>query len=423
MRLLQVNALDAQGGAAVAARRLYTALSRQPGVTSLMGVMEKKSDASNIYVLTRNRSRIKQKLLDKCSNALLKWAHPNGSTFFSAYLFPGHVARAIYDLRPDIIHLHWISNNFISPLTLERVAALNRPVVWTLHDTWPLTGGCHYFGSCRQWLEKCAHCPVLQRHFPYNLARLLWESKSGAYARLKPVIVALNSHFCNISKQSALLRPYRVEMLPNPIDAAVFRPVPTRLARQLLGLVPETRYILFGACSATIDHNKGYDLLAAALNALPAASREKTCCLIFGASHGESSPPLPLPTRFLGVLHDEISLALAYSAADVFVCPSREENLPNTIMEALACGTPVAAFAVGGIPDMIDHRVNGMLAAPHDPHELAEGIAYILARDDRRRHMGKAAREKVLQQYDMPVVARKYVSLYEDLLNSQGGQC
>ncbi len=208
-------------------------------------------------------------------------------------------------------------------------------------------------------------------------------------------------------------------MLPNPIDAAVFRPVPTRLARQLLGLVPETRYILFGACSATIDHNKGYDLLAAALNALPAASREKTCCLIFGASHGESSPPLPLPTRFLGVLHDEISLALAYSAADVFVCPSREENLPNTIMEALACGTPVAAFAVGGIPDMIDHRVNGMLAAPHDPHELAEGIAYILARDDRRRHMGKAAREKVLQQYDMPVVARKYVALYEELLNSQ----
>ena len=208
-------------------------------------------------------------------------------------------------------------------------------------------------------------------------------------------------------------------MLPNPIDAAVFRPVPRRLARQLLGLAPETRYILFGACSAVADKRKGYDLLAAALNALPSASRENTCCLVFGASHGESSPPLPLPTRFLGVLHDEIALALAYSAADVFVCPSREESFSNTTLESLACGTPVAAFAVGGIPDMVEHQVSGMLAAPHDPHELAECIAYILARDDRRRRMGEAAREKVARQYDMPVVAKKYMALYEELLNRQ----
>lgn len=222
-------------------------------------------------------------------------------------------------------------------------------------------------------------------------------------------------------RQSSLLGSYRVEVLPNPIDATVFRPVPTLLARQLLGLSPEPKYILFGACSATLDTRKGYDLLAAALNALPFASRDKLSCLVFGASHGEGRPPLPLPTHFLGALHDEIALALAYSAADVFVCPSREENLPNTIMEALACGTPVAAFSVGGIPDMVEHRVNGMLATPHDAHELAECIAYMLAQDDRRRNMGEAARKKVLQQYDMPVVARKYVALYEELLNSQRG--
>lgn len=421
MKLLQVNSTDRQGGAAIAAHRLHTALKLQPGITSLMGVMEKRTDAGDIHVLARSRSRLYQKLLDKCSNEILRWARPHENTFFSAYMFGGRVAHAIYDLKPDIVHLHWISNNFISPVTLGRLAELNLPVVWTLHDTWAFTGGCHYFRNCQQWFAECRRCPVLQRHFPYDLAHLSWRRKKKAYARLKPVLVALNNSFCNMIRQSSLLGSYRVEVLPNPIDAAVFRPVPTLLARQLLGLSPEAKYILFGACSATVDHNKGYDLLAAALNVLPFDSRGKLSCLVFGASHGEGRPPLPLPTHFLGALHDEIALALAYSAADVFVCPSREENLPNTIMEALACGTPVAAFSVGGIPDMVEHRVNGMLATPHDAHELAECIAYMLAQDDRRRNMGEAARKKVLQQYDMPVVARKYVALYEELLNSQRG--
>lgn len=420
MKILHISTGE-HGGAAIAARRLNTALNRHGNVVSLMGVKTKSSDDKDIAPLKCYSSHLMQKIADRCSDRLLSWFKPDGRTVFSAYLFHNDIDSSIAVFQPDIIHLHWIAGNFISPGSLNKIAKLHIPVVWTLHDAWPFTGGCHYFGNCRQWVEACVCCPVLQRRIPYNLAQMQWKSKKRAYKNLCPTVIGLSRFFCHSIKQSSLLRPFHLKHLPNPIDATVFRPLGTGLARQILGLPLERKFILFGACSATSDKRKGYDLLVSALNTLPLQYRNQLSCLVFGASHKGNMPTLPLPVHFLGSLHDEVTLTLAYSAADVFVCPSREENFPNTILESLSCGTPVVGFSIGGIPDMVEHKINGMLAAPYDPHELADGIAYILASDKRCREMGEFARKKVLECYDMPVVASQYVTLYEQLLNKTAG--
>jgi glycosyltransferase involved in cell wall biosynthesis len=166
--------------------------------------------------------------------------------------------------------------------------------------------------------------------------------------------------------------------------------------------------------NAARDHRKGFDLLLEAMRQLPASARQQVAAVVFGASQAETK--LPCPVHFLGQLHDAITLALAYSAADVFVCPSRQENLPNTVLESLACGTPVVAFPVGGIPDMVEHGVNGWLAQAYDTAELARGISLLLNDAELRQRMGEAGRKKVEQTYAAPVIARRHIALYEEIL-------
>lgn len=416
MKILHLNTFENRGGAAIAARRLHTALNQDGRVASTLGVKEKDSDAADVVALPCYRSNISGKILSKANDKLLSWYAPKANTFFSAYLLPNRLASAIKALQPDIVHLHWIAGNFISPYVLQQIASLSVKTVWTLHDTWAFTGGCHYFRSCQKWQQQCYNCPELSRKFPCDLAKLQWQLKERAYKKLQPTVIGLSKQFAADIEQSALLKDFQTVQLPNTIDTEIFRPIPKNIARNLLGLPTDGLYILFGACNAVYDKNKGYDLLVTALSALPKTLLRGTKLLVFGASHGDVTN-FSLPVHFLGHVHDEITMALAYSAADVFVCPSREENLPNTIMESLACGTPVAGFAVGGIPDMIEHKVNGMLATPHDPQELAAGIAYILEDQERREAMGRAARRKVEENYAYPVVAKQYIELYNRILN------
>ncbi len=417
MKILHLNTFENRGGAAIAARRLHTALNQDGRVASTLGVKEKDSDAADVVALPCYRSNISGKILSKANDKLLSWYAPKANTFFSAYLLPNRLASAIKALQPDIVHLHWIAGNFISPYVLQQIASLSVKTVWTLHDTWAFTGGCHYFRSCQKWQQQCYNCPELSRKFPCDLAKLQWQLKERAYKKLQPTVIGLSKQFAADIEQSALLKDFQTVQLPNTIDTEIFRPIPKNIARNLLGLPAHGHYILFGACSATNDPRKGYDLLAQALSVFPSHTKKDTTCLVFGASHSTIKQTHNLTTLFLGELHDELTLALAYSAADVFVCPSREESFSNTTLEALACGTPVAGFAVGGIPDMIEHKVNGMLATPHDPQELAAGIAYILEDQERREAMGRAARRKVEENYAYPVVAKQYIELYNRILN------
>jgi glycosyltransferase involved in cell wall biosynthesis len=207
-------------------------------------------------------------------------------------------------------------------------------------------------------------------------------------------------------------------VLPNGIDPSVYRPLPRQLSREALGLPQDRRLILFGALGRAEAHRKGVAYLEAALRHLARhAVHQDLMLVIIGASWPDAAAGLGIEARYLGRLHDDISLALAYSAADVFVAPSTQDNLPNTVMEALACGTPCVAFDIGGMPDMIEHQVNGYLARAFSSEDLATGIAWVLADAGRWRDLSACARTKVEAEFDVREVARRYVRVYEEALS------
>ena len=408
MKILHLNTHDIMGGAAIAAHRLHRALNKEQNVQSLMGVWQKNSDEKEVLPLINSsiRHKIRTRLCDK----LVSLHKPNKDIVFTSHLLPSRLTSTIASTKPDIIHLHWIAQ-FISPYVLKHIATLNIPIVWTLHDTWAFTGGCH-FGKCEKWKDECRKCPVLNRSFGFDLSHYQWKLKKETYKKIQPTIICPSKEMTRKANCSLLLKDYTIHTIPNLLDTSSFYPIGKKLARNLLKLDQDKKYILFGAMSATNDHNKGYDLLLNALHHLK-AQNINAHALIFGASHGDA---LPIPSTFLGHLHDEISLALIYSASDVFVCPSREENLPNTIMESLACGTPVVGFEIGGIPDMVEHKINGYIATPYDTRDLAKGITFILEDSARHKQMDLKACKVVEERYASHVVAKQYIDLYNEIL-------
>ncbi len=398
-----------KGGAGIAAHHLHTAL-KQSGVESLMGVRKKTSDDVCVVELASPLDVF----FTRCSNLPLHFLRNDTPNFYSCYALPNSIAQRIQKIQPDIIHLHWIAN-FISPRALRDIIKLGIPVLWTLHDTWAFTGGCHY-GTCLQWQQQCQKCPLFthpQGFMGLNVAHVHWKAKRRAYAVKSPHIVAPSQKLWQKVQQSSLLQHAASSCIPNAVDTNIFSPMSQQEARWQLGIEEDVSYILFGAMAATSDHNKGYDLLKEALTHLPQQNNKNVQCLIFGAAEGEK---LPLPSTFLGRIDTPEKLALAYAAANVFVCPSREEAFSLTTLEALACGTPAVGFAIGGIPDMVQHKENGYIAKPYDTQDFANGIAYILEDAARHHHMSQCARKTAEQRYAYPVIAKQYITLYEKLL-------
>ncbi len=413
MRVAHLSTNESSGGAAVAARRLHLGLVEQ-GVESRFLVSRREADTLNASVVGGKFFRrlivpaaalAAPKLLDRL------YKRPEYGAYFTLSGLPSPLAGAVNALPHDVLNLHWICGGFVSPWALQR---LRGPVVWTVHDTWPLTGGCHYLTfNCERYKQNCGACPTLGSSKENDLSRRQWKLKRKAIEALRPVIVCPSLDYAVKAKESGLLQGCRVETIPNGIDTRVYRPIPKAQARAVLGLPQDEPLLLFGAMNAATDHNKGFDLLQQALRHLSASYSGKFSALVFGSSHAELG--LPCPVNFLGRLHDDISLTLAYSAADIFICPSRQENFPNTVLEALACGTPVAGFAVGGLPDAVEQGQTGFLAKPYDTLELAGHLANLLKANELRQGMGLLGREKVEQNFALPVVARQYLRLYEEL--------
>ncbi len=411
MKILHCNSHENEGGAAIAVQRLHEALNLSGQCKSIFGVQQKKTNAENVVEIPVFPVQFVQELAVTFAKASVKLCKKQKEVFITNYLNPNAIHKSIAKIQPDIIHLHWVSN-FISPWVLKKIAKLNIPVVWTLHDTWAFTGGCHYFGQCNKWQGVCQNCPALRKPLGLDMANLQWKLKQACYEQLNPTLIGLSKHFKNDIEKSSLLKNYLCVNLPNPINIKEFDVVSKVEARALLGLEQDVKYILFGAMSATSDLRKGFDLLKTALQ-YTHTTHPHAHCLIFGTTKGYE---LPLASTYLGRIEEIKKLALAYAAADVFVCPSREESFSQTTLEALACGTAVVGFDIGGLPDMIKHKANGYIAKPYDTKDLAHGISYVLEDDTRREQMGKVARKTVEDGYSYPVIAKKYIELYKGIL-------
>jgi len=413
MNVLHINTSDVTGGAAKAAFRLHNGL-RELGIESSLFVQDKRTDHVTVIGPETKFSRfwsLVRPTVDRVPSAFYSKKSP---FHFHSQWLPGKTIKMINRINPDIINLHWICDGFVS---IREISRIRQPIVWTLHDSWPFTGGCHLPFSCTKYEETCGKCPHLGSRYSADLSRLTWRRKYNHWKHISVQIISPSQWMFKRAGRSSLFQKNPVKTIPNGLDLNIYKPLDPETAKDAWKLPRTQKTILFGAANALNDRVKGFIFLLPALRTLNSSFTQGDISVcVFGASAPKTRLDAGFEIHYKGILHDDTSLALLYSAADVFVMPSKQENLPYTVMEAMACGTPCVAFDVGGISDLIDHKINGYLARPFDTNDLANGLAWVLENESRRRQLSRKAREKVEQNFDIRRIAGKYIELYESVI-------
>lgn len=419
MKVAILNTFDDGGGAARSAFRLHQGLLSSGVASRFVSQYNTRRDPSIVCGTSRTQKLIAllRPLADMLPMKLYRKRN-HAKPFSTAYV---PVARRVRQVarEVDVLHLHWIVHGFIDIPFLRQA---QRPIIWTLHDSWAFTGGCHLPAGCLRYQQGCGSCPQLGSRHEADLTRVNWQRKSRAWQGLDMIVVTPSNWLAACARSSSLFADRRVEVIPNGIDTKVFKPLDRKVCRHILNLPEDKHLILFGAMGATSDENKGFDLLRQAMAVLPRQVAGKKCMLVvFGAQRLEL-PDLNVEVRFMGTLADDTALSVLYAAADVMVVPSKQENLPNTIMEAMACGTPPVAFRTGGIPDLIEHQHSGYLAEPFETGDLARGIAWTLEQYGLDSGLETHCRQKVEREFALDVVCARYIKLYSELSGKAHGR-
>ena len=416
MRVLIVNTSERSGGAAIAASRLMRALNNY-GVKAKMLVRDKETDTLTVVGLPQS-SRLRWHFLWERFVVFCR-LH-----FQRRHLFEVDIANTGSDItklrefqEADIIHLHWINQGMLSLNGIRKILRSGKPVVWTMHDIWPATAICHVTLGCRNFTTRCQNCRLLPGNgSASDLSSTIWQKKWKMLEEENIYYVACSRWLESEAKKSALLKGQKITSVPNPIDTHIYKKGDKLAARQRLGLPPDSRLILFASQRVTTE-NKGMTYLIEACRQLADLTKCQTPCevMILGGHAEEVVEQLPMKAYPLGYVNDEQRIVDVYHAADVFVLPSLSENLPNTIMEAMACGVPCVGFKVGGSPEEIDHKRNGYVAEYRSAEDLARGVRWILTEAD-YESLSRNAVHKVVQNYSQQSVALRYAEVYQQAL-------
>ena len=414
MRVLIVNTAERTGGAAIAANRLLHALNNN-GVVARMLVRDRKTDACDVVNIPQSW-RLKGKFLWERGVIWLS----NGMS--KRNLFQVDIANAGTDITvmpdfgwADVIHLHWVNQGFLSLRDLERILASGKPVVVTMHDQWYFTGICHYSSDCGKYRTQCEQCPMVKGRGA-DLAQRVFNRKRAMYEGKNITFVGCSRWMADLARQSALTQGHTVTNIPNAIDTDVFKPMDKQEARRRHNLPTDKKLLLFGAQRIT-DERKGFTFLTEACEHI--SMHHPTLpgnlgVVVLGGDAESVKEALPLPVYPVNYLSNETEIAALYNAVDLFVTPSLQDNLPNTIVEAMACGVPCVGFNVGGIPEMITHKQDGYVADYCDSIDFAQGIAWCL-NESRHPSLCKAARSTALATYSEPAVTQQYLKVYQGL--------
>lgn len=420
MNILLLNTTDTTGGAAQACNRLYRAL-QQEGVDVSFFVNEKTGGSTDIHSF--NASFPEKKIADARFAAERILLYPKLQDKKDLFFFsPANTGMDISNhpavKKADILHLHWFNQGFLSLDSLRKLAALKKKIVWTLHDMWGFTGGCHYTRGCEKFKTHCGVCPYLASKKPDDLSAQVWKRKSALYDKHTFTFVTCSKWLAGIALQSSLLHGFNIHAISNPIDINLYKPLEKIAAKKSLGLNTSKSYLLF-ASQNLADERKGFRYLREAIELLNQKNpelKESVELLVFGKSKIDLQSLLPLKVNSLGSLSSQEKIVAAYNAAHLFVLPSLEDNLPNTIMEALSCGVPVAAFNTGGIPEMVDDGVNGFLAEQKSSVQLADAMLRIIENKMPYESLAENARKKVMGNFSFEKVAKRYLALYDTVL-------
>ncbi|WP_256003128.1 glycosyltransferase [Pedobacter deserti] len=421
MKVVHLNTYEGNGGAGRACLRLNDALKASGADSSVMVYYQFKPSSktgsfSNTVIQKAAAifNILSERYLSKAVTKALK-------TPFSLQWFGRSVIKHPALQEADIIHLHWVNHGFLSPKFIAQLDELEKPIVWTFHDSNAFTGGCHVRYSCEHFHKECGHCPLLKSSGPNDQSHQTWLRKKRAYSELNCHIIAPSNWMAASVKMSSLMGFREVTVIPNTIETKVFKPYVKTEAKRILRINPDKFVLMSGFMPSSDDKHKGTPYLLAALNDLasrPGVDKERIELIVFGNKPNTEMPDFPFKTTFLGTISNDEHLAKCYSAADVFVTPSLEDNLPNTVMESLACATPVVAFKTGGIPDMVKHLLNGYLAEYESAADLATGMEW-LYHEEHAAEIQKEARKTILSQFSEEVIAQKHLLLYQSLIDLQ----
>jgi glycosyltransferase involved in cell wall biosynthesis len=409
MNILIINTSDLNGGAAIAAHRLLNAL-KYSGVSVKMIVREKLSNDRDVLSIGNN-------LINKFSFYLERGEIFLYNGLSRSNLFDVSTAKrgiTITDTeefkQADVVHLHWVNQGMLSLNEVKKILSSGKKVVWTMHDMWPFTGICHYAGDCDLYINGCGNCPLLRYPSKYDLSRTTYRKKTSTYSKGEIIFVACSKWLKEMAIKSPLTVGHHITSIPNPIDTEVYRPLNKNEIINKLNLPSDKKIILFAAVKAS-DKRKGLDYLIEASNILKNYSKE-IVFLIAGNRSEEIENKFALPVKSMGYVSPE-DMPLLYNAADLFVSPSLQDNLPNTIMESMSCGTPCIGFNTGGIPQMIDHQTNGYISEYQNSEDLANGILWSLFNTDTNQ-LGLNARKKVIENYSNEIIAEQYIEIYKN---------
>lgn len=408
LKALHVCTQD-HGGAAIAVLRLMDALQGRGIAANMLTYYKhsKRPDVQRALDQVTGIDKIWLRGMMRYSDSRSEAYRVTHQGMWSSNQLPNPLHHILNRADVDLLHLHWIGNGFLPIATLSK---LSKPLVWTLHDMWGFTGGCHVADECLRYQQQCGHCPKLNSQHERDLSRRVFLAKQKSWRGLEFTIVAPSNWLADCARNSALFHDKQIAVIPHPINTDTYQLLDKTFSRKALHLSLDKKLIVFGAGNIH-DPNKGIAYLESALQKLQLDDAE---LITFGAGK-VSSLSIPIPIHAMGTIQDERLLALIYNAADVLVAPSRKDNLPSTVMEALTCGTPCVAFNIGGMPDMIDHQHNGYLAQPFDVADLANGIRWVLNHPEPQA-LSSQAREKVIRTFNMDIVAKQYVELYQRVL-------
>jgi glycosyltransferase involved in cell wall biosynthesis len=413
--VLHLSNFHLEGGAGVAATRLHRALLKS-GIDSRMLVTSVNEAEEGVAGLDATSWQSKKNWIRFAAERLYFYPQEKDSTVrfaFSPAAVGADISKHPLVQKADILHLHWINFGFLSLQSLDKLFSLGKPVVWTLHDMWTFTGGCHYSRGCQKYLSHCEYCPYLAKPEQYDMSFSQFEQKRKLYGQTRIALVSPSNWLTQLMKSAELTRYLSSQNIPNCLDTTLFAPHCKSEIRQKLNLPTDKNLILFAGAN-TQDPRKGFDYFTDAVGQINKLS-EQVEVLILGKASLDSFNSFPAKVHYLGKITRPEDMANAYNAADMIVVPSLEDNLPNTIMEAMACGTPAVGFATGGIPEMIDHQINGYVSEFASSKSLADGIFWVL--DHKQQlSLSEKAREKVLRLYSENIIAQQYQSLYQSLL-------
>lgn len=418
MNVLQINTHDVVGGAARAMYRLHCGLEQSGNRSQVLANVQTIVDPgvhkwADVAGSGRTFPRRLSQALGMRADAWFGWPSFHGAT---TRILASDLFR-----QAQVVNLHNIHGQFFDYRLLPRFAG-RKPVVWTLHDMWALTGHCAYAYDCRRWMSGCFDCPLQkepQRRFveppPTYLDRTrpVWRSKRRLYQKSPVHIVAPSRWLSDLVRESILAHAQSIQCIPNGLDLDVFQPRDQAMARQALDVPLEARVLLFVSQSVTLGR-KGFRYVLDALERLE--DTESLFLLTVGTQGAVGSRLDRFRCRDLGALSDERLMSLVYSAADVFVFPTLADNQPLVLIEAMACGTPLVSFDVGGVPEMVRHMETGYLARYQDVEDLARGIQRLLDDQALATNMGRRCREIAVREYSLDLQVQRYADLYRHAL-------